>query len=315
MEPLIILSGPTAVGKTELSLSLAEAIGGEIISADSMQVYRRMDIGTAKILPDERRGIPHHLIDILEPDEPWDVAQFTERAEKAIRQIRANGHLPIVVGGTGFYIQALIKGIQFEDEPREDGYREILENTDSEKLFKMLQEVDPESAKNIPIGNRKRMIRAIEYEHYHDEPISALNERQREQPSKYNCAYFVLTMERAKLYERIEKRVDQMMRQGLSEEVQRLLAEGVSESCVSMQGLGYRQMIPYLRGECSLSESTDRIKLETRHFAKRQMTWFRRETDVIFLEKKASAEAETGMTEEEILQQMLAVLRKKGILS
>lgn len=314
MEPLIILSGPTAVGKTELSLSLAEAIGGEIISADSMQVYRRMDIGTAKILPDERRGIPHHLIDILEPDEPWDVTQFTERAEEAIRQIRANGHLPIVVGGTGFYIQALVKGLQFDEEPR-DGYREILEATDSEKLFEMLQNIDPASAKAIPIGNRKRMIRAIEYEHYHGEPISALNERQREQPSEYNSAYFVLTMERAKLYERIEMRVDQMIREGLPEEVHRLLEDGVSETCVSMQGLGYRQMVPYLRGECSLSEAADRIKLETRHFAKRQMTWFRREKDVIFLEKKASAEAETGMTEEEILQQMLAVLREKGILS
>ena len=314
MEPLIILSGPTAVGKTELSLSLAEAIGGEIISADSMQVYRRMDIGTAKILPDERRGIPHHLIDILEPDEPWDVTQFTERAEEAIRQIRANGHLPIVVGGTGFYIQALVKGLQFDEEPR-DGYREILEATDSEKLFEMLQNIDPASAKTIPIGNRKRMIRAIEYEHYHGEPISALNERQREQPSEYNSAYFVLTMERAKLYERIEMRVDQMIREGLPKEVHRLLEDGVSETCVSMQGLGYRQMVPYLRGECSLSEAADSIKLETRHFAKRQMTWFRREKDVIFLEKKASAEAETGMTEEEILQQMLAVLREKGILS
>ena len=307
MEPLIILSGPTAVGKTELSLSLAEAVGGEIISADSMQVYRGMDIGTAKLPEAERRGIPHHLIDILDPDEPWDVSQFVERSKAAIEEIRANGHIPIVVGGTGFYIQALVKDIRFEDEPRDDGYRETLEATDTETLSAMLAKVDPESSLTIPAGNRKRMIRAIEYAHYHGEPISALNARQQEQASPYNYAYFVLTMNREKLYQRIDERVDIMVRDGLESEVRSLLDAGCREGSVAMLGLGYRQMFPYLRGECSLDEATERIKLETRHFAKRQMTWFRREKDVIFLDKDLA-------TEEELLRQMLATLREKGII-
>ena len=307
MEPLIILSGPTAVGKTELSLELAESVGGEIISADSMQVYRGMDIGTAKIAVAERRGIPHHLIDILDPDESWDVAQFAERAREAIRVIRENGHLPIVVGGTGFYIQALVKGISFEEEMREDGYREQLENTDSAELSAMLAAVDPVSAASIPQGNRKRMIRAIEYAHYHGEPISALNERQSLQQSPYNCAYFVLTMNRTELYSRINERVEAMVREGLVDEVRSLLRSGCREDSVAMQGLGYRQMIPYLHGECTLEESVARIQLETRHFAKRQMTWFRREKDVVFLDKDTDSE-------EDLLRTMLDVLRKKEIL-
>ena len=306
MEPLIILSGPTAVGKTELSLSLAQAIGGEIISADSMQVYRGMDIGTAKIPVSEQKGIRHHLIDILDPDEPWDVSQFTQRATEAIREIRATGHLPIVVGGTGFYIQALVKDITFEDEPR-DGYREMLEATDSDTLAAMLLAVDPASAASIPVGNRKRMIRAIEYEHYHGEPISALNERQALQESPYNYAYFVLTMDREKLYGRINERVDAMVHEGLADEVKKLLDNGYREDSVAMLGLGYRQMIPYLRGECTLEDAVARIQLETRHFAKRQMTWFRREKDVIFLDKDTK-------TEEELLQSMLRTLREKNIL-
>ncbi|MBP5462852.1 MAG: tRNA (adenosine(37)-N6)-dimethylallyltransferase MiaA [Lachnospiraceae bacterium] len=306
MEPLIILSGTTAVGKTELSLALAEAVGGEIISADSMQVYRGMDIGTAKIPVAERRGIPHHLIHILEPDEPWDVAQFTERAKEAIRKIRANGHLPIVVGGTGFYIQALVKDISFEEEQREDGYREQLEKTDSGELAAVLAAVDPVSAASIPRGNRKRMIRAIEYAHYHGEPISALNERQAQQPSPYNFAYFVLTMNRERLYRRINERVEAMVEEGLTDEVRSLLDSGCREDSVAMQGLGYRQMIPFLHGECTLEDSVTRIQLETRHFAKRQMTWFRREQDVIFLDKDIA-------TEEELLRTMLDVMREKGI--
>ena len=307
MEPLLILSGPTAVGKTELSLRLAEAVGGEIISADSMQIYRGMDIGTAKLPVKDRRGIPHHLIDVQNPDEEWDVARFTELAKDAIRTIRQNGHLPIVVGGTGFYIQALLKDLNFEEEPREDGYRALLESKPSEELATMLAAADPVSAENIPVGNRKRMIRAIEYEHYHGEPISALNERQKEQPSPYRYAYFVLTMDRAKMYERINARVTQMITDGLVDEVKNLLAAGYSESSVAMQGLGYRQLFPYFRGECTLEEAVARIQLETRHFAKRQMTWFRREGDVIFLERDKS-------TDEELLQTIISTAREKGIL-
>lgn len=307
MEPLLILSGPTAVGKTELSLKLAEAIGGEIISADSMQVYRGMDIGTAKLPESERRGIPHYLIDIINPDEPWDVTRFTGLAEEAISAIRGKGNIPIVVGGTGFYIQALVKGLTFDEEPRDDGYRAVLENTSTEELAALLSSVDPASAKTIPLGNRKRMIRAIEYAHYHGEPISALNERQRNQPSPYRYAYFVLTMERAAMYERIDRRVTQMLENGLVDEVRSLLDSGYREDSVAMLGLGYRQLFPYLRGECSLEEAADRIRLETRHFAKRQMTWFRREPDVIFLDKDK-------YTEEELLQQIIETSREKGII-
>ncbi len=307
MEPLLILSGPTAVGKTELSLKLAEAIGGEIISADSMQVYRGMDIGTAKLPESGRRGIPHYLIDIINPDEPWDVTRFTGLAEEAISAIRGKGNIPIVVGGTGFYIQALVKGLTFDEEPRDDGYRAVLENTSTEELAALLSSVDPASAKTIPLGNRKRMIRAIEYAHYHGEPISALNERQRNQPSPYTYAYFVLTMERAAMYERIDRRVTQMLENGLVEEVRSLLDSGYREDSVAMLGLGYRQLFPYLRGECSLEEAADRIRLETRHFAKRQMTWFRREPDVIFLDKDK-------YTEEELLQQIIETSREKGII-
>ena len=307
MEPLLILSGPTAVGKTELSLKLAEAISGEIISADSMQVYRGMDIGTAKLPESERRGIPHYLIDIINPDEPWDVTRFTGLAEEAISAIRGKGNIPIVVGGTGFYIQALVKGLTFDEEPRDDGYRAVLENTSTEELAALLSSVDPASAKTIPLGNRKRMIRAIEYAHYHGEPISALNERQRNQPSPYRYAYFVLTMERAAMYERIDRRVTQMLENGLVDEVRSLLDSGYREDSVAMLGLGYRQLFPYLRGECSLEEAADRIRLETRHFAKRQMTWFRREPDVIFLDKDK-------YTEEELLQQIIETSREKGII-
>lgn len=307
MEPLLILSGPTAVGKTELSLKLAEAIGGEIISADSMQVYRGMDIGTAKLPESERRGIPHYLIDIINPDEPWDVTRFTGLAEEAISAIRGKGNIPIVVGGTGFYIQALVKGLTFDEEPRDDGYRAVLENTSTEELAALLSSVDPASAKTIPVGNRKRMIRAIEYAHYHGEPISALNERQRNQPSPYRYAYFVLTMGRAAMYERIDRRVTQMLENGLVDEVRSLLDSGYREDSVAMLGLGYRQLFPYLRGECSLEEAADRIRLETRHFAKRQMTWFRREPDVIFLDKDK-------YTEEELLRQIIETSREKGII-
>ncbi|MBR5712530.1 MAG: tRNA (adenosine(37)-N6)-dimethylallyltransferase MiaA [Lachnospiraceae bacterium] len=284
MEPLVVLTGPTGVGKTELSLTLAKRIGGEIISADSMQVYRGMDIGTAKLMSQDRRGIPHYGIDCVDPTEPWDVTRFVSMAENAIREIRSRGAIPIVVGGTGFYIQALTKGLTF-DEEEDDGLRERLMKLPKEELHKMLREVDPESADAIPEGNKKRVVRALVYEAIHHEPISALNERQKKQTTPYNLAYFVLTKERAALYEDINRRVDEMIASGLADEVKRVLDAGCPENAPSMLAIGYRQMLPYLHGECSLTEAADRIKMETRRFAKRQMTWFRREEDVIFLEK------------------------------
>ena len=308
MEPLVILTGPTGVGKTELSISLAKAIGGEIISADSMQVYRGMDVGTAKILPGEMQGVVHYGIDLIEPTDPWDVTRLVEMAQEAIRKIRANDHIPIVVGGTGFYIQALLKGLSYEEEPEDTAYRDELAGIDKETLHARLAEVDPVSAAAIPAGNKKRVIRALEYYHFHGRPISELNKQQRETASPYNFAYFVLTLERSALYERINRRVDAMIAGGLAEEVQGLVAGGMPEQCPAMLAIGYRQMLPYLHGECTLAEAGEQIKLETRHFAKRQMTWFRREADAILLPKD---NADT----EELLSEMLRVLREKEIIT
>ena len=308
MEPLVILTGPTGVGKTELSISLAKAIGGEIISADSMQVYRGMDVGTAKILHGEMQGVVHYGIDLIEPTDPWAVTRFVEMAQEAIRKIRANDHIPIVVGGTGFYIQALLKGLSYEEEPEDTAYRDELAGIDKETLHARLAEVDPESAAAIPAGNKKRVIRALEYYHFHGRPISELNKQQRETASPYNFAYFVLTLERSALYERINRRVDAMIAGGLAEEVQGLVSGGMPEQCPAMLAIGYRQMLPYLHGECTLAEAGEQIKLETRHFAKRQMTWFRREADAILLPKD---NADT----EELLSEMLRVLREKEIIT
>ena len=308
MEPLVILTGPTGVGKTELSISLARAIGGEIISADSMQVYRGMDVGTAKIRPEEMQGVLHYGIDLIEPTEPWDVTRFVEMSEEAIRTIRANGHIPIVVGGTGFYIQALLKGLSYEEEPDDTTYRDELAGIDKETLHAQLAEVDPESAAAIPAGNKKRVIRALEYYHFHGEPISELNKRQKETASPYNFAYFVLTLERSALYERINRRVDSMIENGLAEEVKSLVEGGMPEQCPAMLAIGYRQILPYLHGECSLAEAGEQIKLETRHFAKRQMTWFRREADAILLPKDNADEAA-------LLAEILRVLRDKEIFT
>lgn len=296
MKPLIILTGPTAVGKTELSISLAKAIGGEIISADSMQVYKHMDIGTAKIRKEEMQGVTHHLIDILEPDEAFNVAVFKELAQSAAEHIWAKGHIPIVVGGTGFYIQALLYDIDFSEEPSNGEIRKKLEAVEKERgreyLHQCLQNVDPEAAKQIHHHNVKRVIRALEYYEMHGEKISEHNAREREKKSPYNFLYFVLTHDRQVLYDRIERRIDTMMSEGLLAEVDNLLKMGYNKELVSMQGLGYKEMIPYLQGECTLEEAVYILKRDTRHFAKRQLTWFRRERDVRWLDKSLASEEE-----------------------
>ncbi|MBR5666816.1 MAG: tRNA (adenosine(37)-N6)-dimethylallyltransferase MiaA [Lachnospiraceae bacterium] len=309
--PLIILSGPTSVGKTRLSLRLAEAVNGEIISADSMQVYKRMNIGTAKITKEEMGSIPHHLIDCLEPEEPFNVSLFKDLAGQAVKGILSRNHIPIVVGGTGFYIQALLKGVTFSEE-EEDGYREELEQKaqseeGAEALFEELKRIDPDSAVAIPKQNLKRVIRALCFYHYHGYPISEHNRTEKEKEPEYNFAYFVLTTDRAALYQNINKRVDQMMDSGLLEEVRGLRESGLTATDVSMQGLGYKQLIAYLDGECTLAEAAERIKTETRHFAKRQLTWFRREKDCIFFDK-------SKQTEDEILADMIRILKEKRII-
>lgn len=287
MKPLIILTGPTAVGKTALSIRLAKAIGGEIISADSMQVYRRMDIGSAKITKEEMMGVPHHLIDVLEPDEEFNVTVFQKLAKAAVEEIYSRGNIPIVAGGTGFYIQALLNDIDFTENGEDTSIRDELEALAKEKgadyLHGMLLAIDPESAKQIHANNIKRVIRAIEYYRQTGERISEHNKREREKESPYDFLYYVVNTDRDILYQRIDQRVDEMMKQGLVQEVKELKDSGCTRNMVSMQGLGYKEILDYLQGECTLSEAVYLLKRDTRHFAKRQITWFKRERDVKWL--------------------------------
>lgn len=312
-KPLIVLTGPTAVGKTSLSISLAKAVNGEIISADSMQVYKGMDIGSAKIRKEEMQGVTHYLVDILEPEEEFHIVKFQELAKAALEEIYAKGKIPILVGGTGFYIQAVTRDIDFTQAEQETSYREELEQFAKEKgaeyLHEKLHEVDSKSAENIHANNVKRVIRALEFYHQNGTPISEHNEEQKQQTSPYNLAYFVLTAPREILYERIDRRVDQMMEEGLLEEVKSLRERGCHRGMVSMQGLGYKEILAYLEGEYPLEEAVRILKRDTRHFAKRQLTWFRREQDVIWVDKE-----QFHWNEAEILEYMMSVLKEQDLL-
>lgn len=286
---LIVLTGPTAVGKTELSIKLAKEINGEIISADSIQVYKGFDIGSAKITTKEMEGIKHHLIDVLDPRESFNIATFKQMAKEAVDDIQNRGAVPIVTGGTGFYIQALLYDIDFS-ENEDDGYRkeleDLLKDRGEQYLHNMLREIDPKSAEVIHYNNSKRVIRALEYYHQTGEKISTHNERERMKESPYNFAYFVLNCSRELLYERIEKRIDIMINQGLVDEVKHLVDEyNLTPDMVSMQGLGYKEIFSYLNGDITLDEAIYILKRDTRHFAKRQLTWFKRERDVIWVDK------------------------------
>ena len=289
-KPLVVLAGPTAAGKTELSLALARALDGEIISADSMQVYKGMDIGSAKILPSQMQGIPHHLVDILSPWEEFHVVRFQQLVREALVDIYSRGKFPVIVGGTGFYIQAVTKDIDFTQASASDSYREELEKLAQEKgageLYRLLKEVDPQSALQIHAHNVKRVIRALEFYHQNQMPISQHNAAERERKSPFALSYFVLTMPRQELYRRIDLRVDQMMEKGLLEEVERLRQAGCHAGMVSMQGLGYKELLGYLEGEYSLEEAVRILKRDTRHFAKRQITWFKREEEAIWVDKE-----------------------------
>ena len=288
---LMVLTGPTAVGKTALSIQLAKRIGGEIVSADSMQVYKYMNIGSAKITKEEMAGVPHHLIDVLNPDEEFHVFRFQEMAKEAIKDIYERGHLPILVGGTGFYIQALVYDIAFGEEEEHSAIRERLENTAREKgsayLYEYLNKVDPDSAKIIHPNNQKRIVRALEFYELNGTTISEHNKRERLKESPYDFCYFVLNDDRELIYQKIDQRVDEMLAKGLVEEVSALKAMGFQKDMVSMQGLGYKEILSYLAGKCTLDEAVYLIKRDTRHFAKRQLTWFKRERNVIWIDKKA----------------------------
>lgn len=289
MKDLIVLTGPTAVGKTSLSIALAKAVDGEIISADSMQVYKYMNIGTAKITEEEKCGIPHFLIDELEPDEEFNVTIFKNKVMGYIEDIKSRGKVPIIVGGTGFYIQSVIYDINFneygDDSNVRKKYEAMAETLGKSELHKKLALVDREYADSVSYNNVKKVVRALTFFEMTGEKLSEHNKRERERSSPFDFAYFVLTMDRKKLYERIDKRVDLMFDMGLVEEVKALMAKGYDKSLVSMQGIGYKEVIDYLSGKTSLEECIDIIKRDTRHFAKRQLTWFKREKVVTYIDK------------------------------
>ena len=287
------------MGKTSLSIALAKAVRGSIISADSMQVYRGLDIGSAKITEAEKEGIPHYLIDVLDPVEDFNVARFQEMALAAMEEIYAAGRLPIITGGTGFYIQALLKVVDFTEGQGNTEFRSVYEEIAAEQggdiLYALLKERDPASAESIHPHNVKRVIRALEYLDTSGTPISAHNREMKQSDSPFCYAYFVLNEDRQVLYDRIDRRVDQMIAHGLVEEVRSLRDAGLTEEHVSMRGLGYKELFPYLRGEIPLEEAVRIIKRDTRHFAKRQLTWFRREKDVIWINKEEFQKDEGAM--------------------
>ena len=311
---LIILSGPTAVGKTALSIKLAKEFNGSIISADSMQVYRSMDIGSAKITTEEMQGVEHHLIDILEPEEDFNIALFKQHSKEAIASIYEKGNIPIIAGGTGFYIQALLYDIDFNENAADNSnireeYTKLAAEFGNNYLHDLLKQVDEKASLEIHPNNTKRVIRALEYNRLTGLKISDHNDAEKNKKSPYNYKYFVINEDRELLYQNIDKRVDLMVDNGLVEEVKRLKDRGLTKNHISMQGLGYKEILAYLDGEISLEESIYTIKRDTRHFAKRQLTWFRREKDVIWINKE-----EFDFNDDKILQYIKEQLKSAGII-
>ncbi len=309
MKNLVVITGPTAVGKTDISIKLAKEINGEIISADSIQVYKGLDIGSAKITEDEMDGVKHYLIDVLEPTDDFDIYTFKQMAEEAIEEIYAKGKAPIIVGGTGFYIQSVLYDVDFEETEVDMEYRKELEElakiNGNKYVHEMLEEVDPEYAAGIHPNNLKRVIRALEFYHENNIPLSKHNAEQKENESPYNFAYYVLNDDRDVLYDRINKRVDLMFDKGLVDEVKGL---GLNNSNQSMQGIGYKEVLDYLNGNLSLEETKELIKKNTRHFAKRQLTWFRREKVVQMIDYR-----DFDRDVDKVLTFMLKDLEDKGI--
>lgn len=301
-QKLLVIGGPTAVGKTELSIKLAKRLNGEIISADSMQIYKHMDIGSAKVTKEEMEGIKHYLIDVVEPDTPFSAADFKEYGEKALSNIIGNGKLPIISGGTGLYINSLTCKMTFTEAEKDEEYRTYLENLATEKgneyIHNMLKDIDPISFSEIHANNRKRVIRALEVFKLTNKPFSSFNAGEEFYNSDYDVYYYVLTMDRQRLYDRINKRVDIMMGKGLLDECIRLKEMGYTSDIQSMQGIGYKELLYHLEGKISLSEAVDMIKQGSRNYAKRQLTWFRRDKRCIFLDKDT-------MNDDDILEKVI----------
>lgn len=285
---VVVIAGPTASGKTDLAVNLALNANGEVISADSMQIYRYMDIGTAKPTKEEMKGIPHHMIDIADPDESYSVALYKKDAENCIKDVLSRGKLPIIAGGTGLYINSLIYNIKFSETVTDEEFRKkmnhIAQTEGPKVLHEMLQKVDPESAAKIHFNNVKRVIRALEVYEYTKKPISQHQKESRMEPPEYRYLVFILNMDRDKLYERINKRVDKMLEAGLVDEVKMLLEMGYEPGSTALQGLGYKEIISYLNNEVPFDEAIRILKRDTRHYAKRQLTWFRAIKDAQWLE-------------------------------
>lgn len=289
MEDLLILSGPTGIGKTDISIKIAKEISGEIISADSMQIYRHMDIGSAKISSEEMQGIPHHLIDIVEPSEEFSVAHYKQLAKDTITELTSRGKYPMLVGGTGLYINSLIFNYEFTGAYKDTEYRKYLEALAIEKgksfVHEMLKEIDIDSYKRLYPNDLKRVIRALEVYKLTSKTISELNENQDIYNIPYNINYFVLNMDRERLYDRINKRVDIMLEKGLIDEVIKLKNMGYNSNMQSMKGIGYKEILHYLDGKISLEEAIEMIKQGSRNYAKRQLTWFRKDKRIKWIDK------------------------------
>ena len=286
-QKLCIIAGPTAVGKSSIAIQLAKKISGEIISADSAQVYKYMDIGTAKLSKDEMEGIKHYMLNELYPNESFSVALFREKAEKYIDEINAKGNLPIIAGGTGLYINSLLNNLDFTDSIIDEDYRSKMRGISIEKgnkyVHNMLKDVDEVSYNKLHPNDLKRIIRALEVYKHTSKPISYFQLMSKQQPCKYEYVYICLNMKRSKLYDRIDNRVDQMLQSGLIDEVRKLMEMGYSKDCTALQALGYKEIIEYIQGIYSLEEAINLLKRNTRRFAKRQLTWFRNDKRVFWI--------------------------------
>jgi len=302
MFDLLVITGPTATGKTALGVALAKALGGEVVGADSMQIYRGMDIGTAKPSPAEMEGVPHHMIDVADPGESFSAAKYAQMAAACVEDIRARGRLPIVVGGTGLYIDGLLRGGEFADAPGDSGVREALEAEyealGGEAFRQKLAAVDPERAQKLHPGDKKRLVRALEVYTLTGETITAHDEKSRALPPRYKARKIALDFEnREDLYERIDRRAAQMFDLGLVEEVEKLLAAGLSDQSTAMQAIGYKEVVRYLRGEWSLGEAVEAVQRESRRYAKRQLTWLRRDDSIRWIRWQKEPEPRRISTE------------------
>ncbi len=301
--PLLVIVGATASGKTAFSVKAAQILNGEVVSADSMQIYKHLDIGTAKVTPEEMQGIPHHLIDVLEPDDDCNVSRFVEMAEPVIEGIYSRGKLPVICGGTGLYIDSLLKGAAFEDNSCDEQYRAELQNLAAEKgnefLHQLLREVDGEAADSIHPNNVKRVIRALEF--YHTTGKSITVQKENTFNSKYN--YFMIGMQRDReqLYKSIDLRVDKMVKDGLFDEALSIIKKGIDENCNSMQAIGYREIVWYFKGRCTKEESIRLIKRNSRRYAKRQLTWFGANDDICWIDP----------TDDEQINKILDIAKKE----